>query len=133
MKVAVSAAGETLDGQVDQRFGRCAYFLIVDSETMDFEVVTNAAAGAMGGAGIQAAQSMAGKGVKVVITGNVGPNAFQTLTAAGIEAVVGASGTVREVIEKFNRGDLTSTTAPTVRGHFGMGQGRGQGQGSRRG
>jgi predicted Fe-Mo cluster-binding NifX family protein len=132
VKIAVSAVGETLETQVDQRFGRCLYFLIVDSETMGFEVVPNAAAGAMGGAGIQAAQSIASKGIKAVITGNVGPNAFQTLTAAGIKVFVGASGTVREVVEKLKRGDLTSTEAPSVRGHFGMGQGRGRGQGGRR-
>jgi predicted Fe-Mo cluster-binding NifX family protein len=132
VKIAVSAVGETLESQVDQRFGRCAYFLIVDSETMGFEVVTNAAAGAMGGAGIQAAQSIASKSVEAVITGNVGPNAFQTLTAAGIKIIVGASGTIREAVEKFKRGDLHSTEAPSVRGHFGMGQGRGRGQGGRR-
>lgn len=131
MKIAVSANGETLDSQVDQRFGRCPYFLIVDSETSSFEVMTNEAANAMGGAGIQAAQSIAKKGVAVVITGNVGPNAFQTLSAAGIEIAVGASGTIRETIDKFKRGELNKTGAPTVRGHFGIGQGRGRGQGRR--
>jgi len=128
VKIAVSAVGETLESQMDKRFGRCPYFLIVDSETMNFEVMPNAAAGAMGGAGIQAAQSLASKGVKAVITGNVGPNAFQTLTAAGINIVVGVSGTVREAVEKFNRGELRNTRTPTVRGHFGMGQGMGQGR-----
>jgi predicted Fe-Mo cluster-binding NifX family protein len=132
VKVAVSSVGKTLDSQVDGRFGRCPYFLIVDSETMNFEVLTNAAAGAMGGAGIQAAQTIASRGVKAVITGNVGPNAFQTLSAAGIEIAIGASGTVREAIVKFNRGELRNTGAPTVRGHFGMGQGRGRGQRRRR-
>ena len=131
MKIAVSSVGKTLDSQVDQRFGRCSAFLIVDSETLGFEVMTNSAAGAMGGAGIQAAQSIVGKGLKVVITGNVGPNAFQTLSAAGITIMVGASGTVRETIERFKRGELHETKAPNVRGHFGMGQGKGQGQGRR--
>jgi predicted Fe-Mo cluster-binding NifX family protein len=41
--------------------------------------------------------------------------------------MTGASGTVREVIEKFKRGELPRTGAPTVGGHFGMGQGRGRG------
>ena len=133
MKVAVSAVGRTLDSQVDRRFGRCPYYLIVDSESLDFEVVTNAAAGAMGGAGIQAAQSMVGKGVKAVITGNVGPNAFQTLSAAGKVIIVGASGTVREAIEQLKRGELRETKTSTVRGHFGMSQGMGRGQGRKRG
>jgi predicted Fe-Mo cluster-binding NifX family protein len=133
MNLAISATGETLDSQVDRRFGRCAYFLIVNSETMDFKVMVNAAVGAMGGAGIQAAQSIVGKGVRAVITGNVGPNAFQTLSAAGIVVMVGASGTVRETIERFKRGELHETKAPNVPGHFGMGQGMGRGQGRRRG
>jgi len=128
MKIAVSTVGNTLAAQVDRRFGRCPYFVIVDSETMMFEAVPNVAAGAMGGAGIQAAQAIASKGVKVLITGNVGPNAFQTLSSAGIEIVVGASGTVKEIVERFKKGELSKTGAPTVRGHFGMGVGRGQGR-----
>lgn len=128
MKIAVSAVGNTLDAQVDRRFGRCSNFIIVDSETMTFEAIPNVAADAMGGAGIQAAQMIASEGVKVLITGNVGPNAFQTLSSAGIEIVVGASGTVRESVEKFKKGELSKTGAPTVHGHFGMGKGRGQGR-----
>jgi predicted Fe-Mo cluster-binding NifX family protein len=127
MKICVSSTGNTLDAPVDPRFGRCRYFLIVDSETMQFEAVPNIASGAMGGAGIQAAQMIAGKGVRALITGNVGPNAFQALSAAGIEIVTGASGTVREVVEKHKRGELRAIGAPTVGGHFGMGAGRGRG------
>ena len=132
MKIAVSSVGKTLDSQVDQRFGRCPYFLIVDSNTLEFEVMTNSAAGAMGGAGIQAAQSIVGKGVKAVITGSVGPNAFQTLSAAGKVIITGASGTITEAIENFTQGELHETKSPTVRGHFGMGQGKGRGQGRQR-
>ena len=94
---------------------------------MQFEAIPNLAADATGGAGIQAAQTIANEGVKVVITGNVGPNAFGVLSAAGIEIVTGAFGTVREVIEKFKRGELQRTGAPTVGGHFGMGRGQGRG------
>jgi predicted Fe-Mo cluster-binding NifX family protein len=96
---------------------------------MQFEAIPNNASGAMGGAGIQAAQTIAGKGVTVLITGNVGPNAFQALSAAGIKIVTGAFGTVRESVEKFKRGELRETGAPTVGGHFGMGMGRGRGRG----
>ena len=128
MKIAVSATGNTLDAQVDPRFGRCSYFIIADSETMNFEAVPNIAAGAMGGAGIQAAQTITSKGVKALITGNVGPNAFQTLSASGIEVLVGASGIVREAIEKYKKGELNKTGAPTVQGHYGMGMGGGRGQ-----
>jgi predicted Fe-Mo cluster-binding NifX family protein len=128
MKMCVSAVAQSLDAQVDPRFGRCAYFVIVDSETMKFEAIPNMAASAMGGAGIQAAQTVASKGVNVLITGNVGPNAFQTLSAVGIKVVTGAFGTVRETIERYKRGELRETGAPTVGGHFGMGMGRGRGQ-----
>ncbi|MGC9345475.1 MAG: NifB/NifX family molybdenum-iron cluster-binding protein [Candidatus Bathyarchaeales archaeon] len=128
MRICVTAAGSTLDAPIDPRFGRAPYFIIVDSETMAFEAVPNVAAGAMSGAGIQAAQTIAGKGVNVLITGNVGPNAFQALSSAGIRIVVGAYGTVREVIEKYKRGELRETGAPTVGGHFGRGRGMGRGQ-----
>lgn len=132
MKICVSASTNSLEAPVDPRFGRCPYFMIVDSETLQFEAVPNMASGAMSGAGIQAAQTIASKGVKVLITGNVGPNAFQALSAAGIKIVTGASGTVRDVIERYKRGELKETGAPTVGGHFGMGAGRGRGQGQRR-
>jgi predicted Fe-Mo cluster-binding NifX family protein len=129
MKVCISAVADNLDAQVDPRFGRSPYLVIVDSETMQFEAIPNVASSAMGGAGIQAAQTIASKGVKVLITGNVGPNAFQALVAAGIEIITGASGTVNEVIDKYKRAELKATDAPTVRGHFGMGMGRGRGRG----
>jgi predicted Fe-Mo cluster-binding NifX family protein len=129
MKICVSAESNVLDAPIDPRFGRCPYFVIVDSENMQFEAIQNMAFAAVGGAGIQAAQTIASKGVKVLITGNVGPNAFQALSAAGIKTVTGASGTVREIVEKYKRGELSQTGAPTVRGHFGMGIGRGSGRG----
>jgi predicted Fe-Mo cluster-binding NifX family protein len=132
MRICVTSSGNTLDASVDPRVGRAAYFIIVDSETMAFEAVSNMAAGAMGGAGIQAAQTIASKRVNVLITGNVGPNAFQALSSAGIKIVIGAYGTVREVIEKYKRGQLRGTGAPTVGGHFGRGKGMGMGRGRRR-
>ena len=82
MKICVSSTANNLDAQLDPRFGRCPYLLIVDTETMQFEAIPNLAAGTSGGAGIQAAQTIANKGAKVVITGNVGPNAFKALSAA---------------------------------------------------
>ncbi len=129
MKICVTATASSLDAQIDPRFGRCSYLIIVDSETMQFEAIPNVAAGATGGAGIQAAQTIANKGVKLLITGNVGPNAFGALSAAGIEIVTGASGTVREAVEKSKRGEFKKTREPTVDSHFGMG-GRGGGGGA---
>jgi predicted Fe-Mo cluster-binding NifX family protein len=129
MKICVSAASNSLDSPIDPRFGRCPYLVIVDSETMQFEVIQNMASDATGGAGIQAAQTIASKGAEVLITGNVGPNAFQALSASGIRIVTGAFGTVKEVVEKYKKGELGETGAPTVGGHFGMGRGRGRGRG----
>jgi len=124
MKVAVSAAGPALGAPVDPRFGRCAHFLVVETDDMSFEVIENASGALGGGAGIQAANSVAHKGVKAVLTGNCGPNAHQTLSAAGIDVFVGCSGTVREAVERFKSGQLRPASAPNVASHAGMGGGR---------
>ena len=120
MKIGITSTGENLDANVDQRFGRCKYFLIVDAESMEFEVLSNENAMASGGAGIQAAQTIANKGVGAVVTGNIGPNAFQTLSAAGMKIFTGASGTIKELIEKYKKGELKETEAPSVGSHSGM-------------
>lgn len=119
MLIAVSATGTTLEDQVDQRFGRCKNFLIVNSETLTFESMPNQGALASGGAGIKAAQTLAEKGVKAVISGNIGPNAFDTLSAANIDSYVGASGEIKNFIQKFNRGELKKTENSNVQNHFG--------------
>jgi len=129
MKLAVSASGGDLSAPVDARFGRCPYFIIVDSETMKFESLANSSMGAMSGAGIQTAQMIANKGTEVVLTGNCGPNAFQTLSAAGIKIIIGVTGTVREAVERFKRGELDSISQANVQSHFGMGMGGGRGMG----
>ena len=133
MKVAVSAASGSLDAQIDPRFGRCQYLVIVDPDTMAFEALPNASRTAPSGAGIQAAQTIANKGAKVVLTGSVGPNAYQAFSATGIQMITGVSGTVREAIERFKSGQLQqTTTTPTVSTGFGMG-GSGMGMGRRGG
>jgi predicted Fe-Mo cluster-binding NifX family protein len=133
LKVAVSATAGSLDAQIDPRFGRCQYFVIVDTETMNLEALPNMAAGAMGGAGVQAAQMVANRGVQAVLTGSVGPNAFQALSAAGINIITGVFGTVKEAVEKFKSGQLQKITAPTAPMGFGMGGGYGMGMGMGRG
>jgi len=133
MKIAISSTGPTLDEQVETRFGRCAYFLIVDPQTMEFEAVENPNIAAGGGAGIQSAQMMADKNVNTILTGNCGPNAFQTFGAAGVQVITGVSGTVREAVEQYNDGKLKPTDAPNVQSHFGMGGGMGMGKGAGRG
>jgi len=129
MRIAVSATGPSLDAEVDPRFGRCQYFIIVDPQTLEFETVDNVNISASGGAGIATAQMMANKGVQVVLTGNTGPNAYQTLTAAGIQVVSGVSGTVKDAIQGYRAGKFQSSSQPNVSGHFGMGGGVGGGMG----
>ena len=128
MKLCISAVENNLDAQLDPRFGRCPYFVIVDSEIMHFEAVLNMVSGAMSGAGIQAAQTIASKGVKVLITSSIGPNAFQVLSSAGVKVATGASGIVRDVVEKYEKGELKERSNPTVRGHFEIGGRRGRGR-----
>ncbi len=120
MKIAVTSKGETLEAQVDPRFGRCATFLIVESDDMSFEVVDNSAASAGGGAGIQAAQLVAEKDVVALLTGNCGPNAFRTLDAAEVEVVSGVSGTVKDAVEAYKGGTLKPAADANVESHNGM-------------
>ena len=133
MKIAVSATGNDLNADVDPRFGRCQYFVVVDPDSGTFEAIPNESAMASGGAGIQAAQTVSGMGVSVIITGNVGPNAHQTLTSAGIKIMVGAGGTIKEALERFKNGELSEAGNANVGSHFGMGRGGGRGMGQEMG
>jgi len=130
MKVVVSSTGKDLDSQIDPRFGRCAYFIVVDTETMDYDAFDNGNLALGGGAGIQSAQFVASKGAQVAITGNCGPNAVRTLATASVEVIVGQSGSVRHAVEDFKSGRLKATNAPNASDHYGMGGGAAQGRAS---
>ena len=121
MKICVTSQGDNLDAQVDPRFGRCQYFIIFDTDTSGFEAIQNPNVSGMGGVGVQSGQLMSEKQVKAVLTGNVGPNAFRTLQAAGIDIITGISGSVKESIEKYESGELKPTDDPSVDSKFGMG------------
>jgi len=108
MKIAITAQGKDLNAPVDFRFGRCPCFIIVDTDSMEFEAYENPAMMAPGGAGVQAAQFVASLGVTHVLTGEVGPNAYLALTAAGIQVITGVQGTVGEVVKAFKEGKLAS-------------------------
>jgi predicted Fe-Mo cluster-binding NifX family protein len=133
MKVAVSANGRDLDAPIDPRFGRCAYFNIVDTDDISFEAFDNESIALGGGAGIQSAQFVVSKGAKVIITGNVGPNAVSTLSAAGVEVITGQTGTVRKAIEDYKMGKLTGSKEADASNKCGMGGGAGRGRGMGRG
>lgn len=115
MKAAVSASGKTLDSQVDPRFGRCAYFVFVDPDSLEFEAFTSESAMASGGASIQAAQFVATRGAEVVITGHLGPNAMTTLKAADIKIYMATTGSVREAVEAYKKNGLEEISDQRVR------------------
>ncbi|MCU0725547.1 MAG: NifB/NifX family molybdenum-iron cluster-binding protein [Planctomycetes bacterium] len=119
MKVLVSSMGETLESEVDPRFGRAGFFAVVDTDTGALTAVSNAGGReAAQGAGIKAAEIASRHGVKVVLTGHCGPNAFGALKAAGITVMTGASGTVAEAVAAFKAGKLAASNSADVRGHW---------------
>jgi predicted Fe-Mo cluster-binding NifX family protein len=122
MKLAVSSQGKNIESPVDPRFGRCAYFLIVETDDLRFEAFDNENRSLGGGAGIQSAQLVASKGAKVILTGFCGPNAVRTLSAAGIELYVVQRGTVKEAVEKYIKGELKPSEEANVADHFGLGR-----------
>ncbi len=119
-KIAVTSDGPDLDGPLDPRFGRAAGFMIIDPKTYEFTYLDNGGSQAMAqGAGIQAAENVAASGAKVVLTGYVGPKAFQALSAAKISVIQNLENlTVRQAVERFNKGDLSAASQPNKRGHW---------------
>lgn len=120
MKIAITSLGLKLEDKVDPRFGRCHYFVLFDTDTNKSEAIENTGAQGMGGVGIQSGQIMADKDVKTVLTGSCGPNAFQTLQAAGIKVITGVNGTVQEAIDKFKSDELKAISQANVSAHSGM-------------
>ena len=130
MKIAISSTGPDLESEVDPRFGRCQYFIIVDLNDMSFEAVVNTNLSQGSGVGIQSSKVVADKGARVVLTGNVGPKAYQTLSAGGLEIITGVSGIVREAAQQYKNGRLQATNKPDVQSHSGFQATASQPQGS---
>ena len=128
MKIAVSATAPDLSAQVDLRFGRCRYFIIVDPESLEFESIENSSVMAGGGAGVATAQLIVGKEVEAVLTGNCGPNAFSVLEAAKIKVMTGVAGTIQDVVEGYKSGKYQASSQANVAPHSGMGRGGGMGR-----
>ncbi|MBU1137390.1 MAG: NifB/NifX family molybdenum-iron cluster-binding protein [Proteobacteria bacterium] len=119
MKIAITAKGTDFTSEVDPRFGRAAYILMVDTETFDLEVIDNSInSNAFKGAGIQAATTVCDKGAKVLLTGYCGPKAFAVVDAAGIKVVSDVEGNVKDVVESFISGNLTYTDSANAFAHW---------------
>ena len=119
MKIAVTSTGKDLDSPVDPRFGRAAYILIVDVDTLAFNVLDNAEnVNAFKGAGIQAASMISDNHADVLLTGFCGPNAFKTLEAANVKVAGDVSGTVREAVAAFVDGNVNLVSEPNAEGHW---------------
>jgi predicted Fe-Mo cluster-binding NifX family protein len=120
MRIAVAAQGPDLESPVDQRFGRCAYFVLTDPATKECQAVPNEATGAMRGAGTRAAQTLGSKDVDVLLVGNIGPNPLVALRAAGTKIYTGISGTVADSVYAFLAGRLVEVSDATVPTHAGL-------------
>ncbi len=120
MKIAVSSQGNNMDSEIDPRFGRAAFFAIINTESGEEEFIENENVNAGGGAGVNTGTMIAEKGVEAVLTGNIGPSAFTVLQTAGIKMHTGISGSVKKAVEEFKKGNFTGTDAPTVSSHSGM-------------
>jgi predicted Fe-Mo cluster-binding NifX family protein len=119
MKIAVTSQSDGLKAPVDPRFGRARYFVVVNTETGDVATVDNSTnLNAAQGAGIQSGRNIVDLGVGVLITGHVGPKAFATLQAGGVEIYTGACGTVGESIQQYEAGKLTPAASADVEGHW---------------
>ncbi|MBT6226873.1 MAG: NifB/NifX family molybdenum-iron cluster-binding protein [Candidatus Scalindua sp.] len=120
MKLCITSTGKDMDSRVDERFGRAPYFQLFDTDTMDVDTISNTAQFEKRGAGVRAAQIILDKGTGAVLTGSIGPNAFTALNTANVKIYEGTSGsdTVREVVERFKKGEYKETSTP-ARGHGG--------------
>ena len=119
MKIAVTSAGNELISDMDPRFGRAKYFIIVDPATLEYEVAENKQnLNLPQGAGIQAAKTIVDQKADVLISGNCGPKAFQVLNAAGIKVVTGAKGRVIDAVTQYKSGQLQIVEAANVEGHW---------------
>ena len=119
MRIAVTAQGKELSSEIDLRFGRANWLIVVDTETGKYEAHDNAVnLNAVQGAGIQTGQNIANLDVEVVITGNVGPNAFKTLNVASVRIFLAEKQTIQEAIDSFKAGKLKEVDQANVEGHW---------------
>ena len=119
MKIGLSSTGNNLESRLDPRFGRTSNFIIYDLENDSYVCLDNTQnLNAAQGAGIQSAQNLINAGAEAIITGNVGPKAYQTLSAAGVEIFLSSAVTIKEAIESFKQGKLVKSNSNNVEGHW---------------
>lgn len=140
--IAITSSGQNLKSNVSARFGRAQHFLVVDKDGNLDEVISNPGIGAQRGAGVQAAQAIVDKGVEVLITGNIGPNAFSALQTAGVKIFLASGIKAEDAFKKWNSNELSKANTSTGAagrgprkgsgpGRRGRGRGSGQGRGPR--
>lgn len=119
MKIAVTSKGTTLEDEIDPRFGRAAYILIIETSNLEFEVYDNTAnVNAFKGAGIQAAAAICDKDARVLLTGFCGPNAFTALEAADVKVVSDQAGKIIDAVLQFKKGNLAYASSANADGHW---------------
>ncbi|WP_027624612.1 NifB/NifX family molybdenum-iron cluster-binding protein [Clostridium lundense] len=117
MKIAISAIGKTMEDVLDMRFGRCEYFQIHDTESGQIKVIENKGLNSSGVAGIAASNQLIEEKIDVIITGNLGPNAFELIEKAGIKAYKSGNIAINSVLEKYNKGELNEIEIPEPSHH----------------
>lgn len=120
MRIVVTSNGLDLDAPASLVFGRCPFFVFVNTETMECEAMPNPAMSAGGGAGIQAAQFVVQQGAQAVLSAHVGPNAFDVFQAAGVPVLLIDEGSVRHLVEAYRAGRLQASGDADVQAHAGM-------------
>ncbi len=115
MIICLPADGNSENSSVSSSFGRCPYYAFYDTEKDSFEIVPNPAMNAMSGAGIQAAQFIVNKGADVVLTVNMGPNSGEVLLGAGIKIITGVTGSLRDAVERFKKGEFSRADSGKVK------------------
>ena len=119
MKVVVTSQGNEPSSEIDLRFGRAKWLIVFDTETDNFQAHDNEVnVNAAQGAGIQTGRNIANLGADAVITGNVGPNAFKTLTAAKVNVFLAEKQTVQQAIDSYITGELKEVDQANVEGHW---------------
>ena len=115
MNVLIAADGTTLDSAVAKRFGHAPYYLYVDADTGQVQVIENTDHDDETHAIIS---QMAQQGADVFITGNIGPHAFELVKSLERQVALARNMSAAEALEKLQKDELEILQAPTVKQSF---------------